>query len=161
MASTNKLAVAKRRCSAGCRRSLYGDLLTVAPAIFAEHGLELKLFAPVVVVSARSDATSPCRFRFVNKKAVAAAHWSQLQGKRDAWEHPHSPRVIGSSRHYVDVGRREVRRASSSHSQAQGSLPACHRQPANLVATNRAITDLTYPQRPRSRPCPPRSLLPA
>jgi hypothetical protein len=37
MASTNKLAVAKRLCSAGCRKSLYGDLLTVAPAIFAGH----------------------------------------------------------------------------------------------------------------------------
>lgn len=38
MERTNKLAVANRLCSAGCRKSLYGDLLTVAPAIFAGHG---------------------------------------------------------------------------------------------------------------------------
>lgn len=36
-ASTHKLAVAKRRCSAGCRKSLYGDLLTVEAAIAVAH----------------------------------------------------------------------------------------------------------------------------
>lgn len=38
MASTTRLAVAKRRCKAGCKKSLYGDLLTVAAAMVPGHG---------------------------------------------------------------------------------------------------------------------------